>query len=301
MTMKKSTDFLTGEVIDLSTEIALVAPTDTPLYTMVAGRGQIVTAKDVTVTWREKELDGNRGTLKLEGAEAGSPIKSSRTMFDNYCQILEKVVSVSGTARAIKANGVGDEFLNEINDRLIELKRDVEWFFLQGTKTAEDTGTSTPRQMDGIINLVNANNVVDAATTALTEDMILDMLQKIWEAGALGSYTCFMNASEKRAFNNIFKNANNVRLLIDQTTNEFGVSVQRYDSDFGRIEVVLNRWMPSGTVLAVDLGFVEIAELRPAFYEDLAKTGDYFQGHVVVENTIKLLNSKAAGKIINLA
>jgi hypothetical protein len=272
---------------------------------MVAGRGQVVKAQDITVTWREKELNSDRGTLRVEGSEAGTAIQSSRSSVSNTCQILEKVTSVSGTVRALAVKGIGDEFLAEIQDRLVELKRDIEWYTLQGTKTAE-SGT-TPRQMGGVLNMVAAGNVVDLSADegvtpgTLTENSVLDMLQAMWEAGALGTYYCFMNATEKRTFNALFKDSSAARLLLDASVNKFGIMCQTYDSDFGRIEIILNRWMPADTIFAVDLDYVEIAELRPAFYEDLAKTGDYFKGHVVVENTIKLLNSKAAGKIINIA
>ena len=192
--MVKRKDFLENEVVDLTDEIKLVSPTDTPLTTMLMARGQVVPATDITVTWRERELNSNRGTLKLEGAEAGAVITSTRGSLSNVCQIIEKVTQVSGTARALQPKGVGDTFNAEVQDRLIETKRDLEWYFLNGTKTLESDGT--PRQMNGLMNLVNANNVVQTAG-ALTEDHFLDALQKMWEHGAQGAYLTFVNASQK--------------------------------------------------------------------------------------------------------
>lgn len=55
--MVKRSDFLTNEVADLKEEIKLVSPTDTPLTTLLMGRGQVVPATDITVTWREKQLN----------------------------------------------------------------------------------------------------------------------------------------------------------------------------------------------------------------------------------------------------
>ena len=92
--MVKRADFLENEVVDLTEEIKLVSPTDTPLTTLLMGRGQVVPANDITVTWREKELNSDRGTLKLEGAEAGDVITSSRKTLSNVCQIIEKVTQV---------------------------------------------------------------------------------------------------------------------------------------------------------------------------------------------------------------
>lgn len=55
--MVKRSSFENNEVVDLTEEIKLVSPTDTPLTTMLMSRGQVVPAKDITVTWREKELN----------------------------------------------------------------------------------------------------------------------------------------------------------------------------------------------------------------------------------------------------
>jgi len=295
--MIKRKDFLENEVVDLSEEIKLVSPTDTPLTTLLMGRGQVVPANDITVTWREKELNSQRGTLKLEGSEAGDVIVSNRGSLSNVCQIMEKVTQVSGTARSLNPKGIGDVFTSEVTDRLIETKRDMEWYFLNGTKTLEDT--NTPRQMGGLVNLVNTNNVVTTGG-ALTEDHFLDALQKMWEKGAQGAYFGFVNASQKRAINALAKAGNNVRYTLENGSvdNVFGVSVSKIVTDFGEVSLVLDRYMDDNTILNLDLDEVQIAELRATFYEDLPKAGDYFKGHVINESTIKLLNSYAGSKIL---
>jgi hypothetical protein len=295
---------LLGEVIDLATEIALVSPTDTPLYTILASRGLIVPAKDISVTWREKTLDQSIGTI-LEGAEAGASIKSTRGLISNLCQIMEKVTSVSGTERSLAILGIGDEFNAEVQDRLIETKRDCEWYFLQGTKTAESG--ATPRQMNGLLNMVNATNVIDLSNGSRTgfvgklqENDFLDSLQSIWNSGSQGEYFTFVNAHAKRAINDLLKTSTSTRYMATSGENTMGIIVNKIETDFGVINLVLDRYMPTTSVLTVDMDMVQIAELRSAFYEDLAKTGDYSKGHVVVENSIKLLNSYSGAKLINL-
>jgi hypothetical protein len=58
--------------------------------------------------------------------------------------------------------------------------------------------------------------------------------------------------------------------------------------------------MPENAILIVDLNEVEIATWRPVFFQELAKTGDDTRGQIITENTIKLLNSKAGVKIVNI-
>ena len=117
--MIKRSDFLENEVVDLREEIALTSPTDTPLTTLLMGKGKVVKAADITVTWRERQLNDARGTLKVEGSEAGEAIKSSRSTLSNLCQIIEKVTKVSGTAQALDPKGIGKSFEAEIADRLL--------------------------------------------------------------------------------------------------------------------------------------------------------------------------------------
>lgn len=297
--MVKRSDFLQNEVVDLAEEIKLVSPTDTPLTTLLMGRGQTVPATDITVTWRERKLNNQRGTLKLEGAEAGDAIKSSRGSLSNICQIIEKVTQVSGTAQALNPKGIGNSFQSEVSDRLTETKRDLEWYFLNGTKTLE--ADSTPRQMDGLMNLVNDENVIDGTGKTFSEELILDALQGMWDHGANGEYFSFVNASVKRMVNGLLKNGTNVKVDIDNSMDQvLGITVAKIQSDFGVINLVLDRHMVTDAMLTVDLEQVEIAELRGTFYEDLPKSGDYFRGHVLNESTIKLLNSYAGSKIINI-
>ena len=217
----------------------------------------------------------------------------------NICQIIEKVTQVSGTAQALNPKGIGNSFQSEVSDRLTETKRDLEWYFINGTKTME--ADSTPRQMDGLMNLVNDKNVIDGTGKTFSEELILDALQGMWDHGANGEYFSFVNASVKRMVNGLLKNGTNVKVDIDNSMDQvLGITVAKIQSDFGVINLVLDRHMVTDAMLTVDLEQVEIAELRGTFYEDLPKSGDYFRGHVLNESTIKLLNSYAGSKIINI-
>lgn len=296
--MVKRSDFLANEVVDLREEIALTSPTDTPLTTLLMGRGSVVPATDITVTWRERQLNDARGTLKVEGAEAGEAIKSSRSTLSNVCQIIEKVTQVSGTAQALNPKGVGKSFEAEIADRLLETKRDLEWYFLNGTKATESG--MTPRQMNGLVNLVNSGNVVDAAE-GLTEELMLNAMQKMWDHGSQGEYYTFVNAGTKRLINKLITTGANIRVNTSNGLNQvMGITVQKIESDFGTLNMVLDRHMDTNTMLIVDLDQVEIAELRGTFFEMLPKAGDYFKGHILNESTIKLLNSYAGAKLTNI-
>lgn len=287
--MFKYSDLLPNQVVDLREEISLVSPTDTPLTTMLMQMGRVVPATDITVTWMEKELNKLGSTaLKIEGADANQFTKTTRRQYSNLCQIMEVGTKVSGTVQALNPAGVEDAYVSEINDRMIELKVGTEHYFLNGVRTDEDG--STPRQMAGLMNLA----IQKASVGELTEEVLIDAMEEMFNAGVNGDVYLFTGAKLKRAINNIAKDANSTIFVANAGKNAYGILVQEIETDFGKISIVLDRHMKEGEMLLVDLNQVEIAELRPAFYEALPKNGDFFAGHILQENTIKLLNSKSA-------
>ena len=125
----------------------------------------------------------------------------------------------------------------------------------------------------------------------------------MWDHGAQAEYFTFVNATVKRLINKLAKSGDNIRFVKgdEGVGKAFGVTYNRFESDFGVLNMVLNRHVKADALLAVDLEQVQIAELRPTFYEDLPKGGDYEKGHIINESTIKLLNSYAGAKIINIS
>lgn len=299
--MRKYASVLPGELQDLTKEIALISPTDTPLTTLLYSMGKTVGATDITVSWRERDLHKPSSVLEnlmLEGAEAPDSIHSTRKMVSNICQIMSKATSISGTLNALNPYGIGNEYANEIADRLLELKRDMEYFFISGTKAVEND--STPRQMNGLMNLVGHS--IDLTSSELTEDVLIDAMEKMWECGVSSeNIYAFCGATIKRKINKLLADNSSTRIAAQLgQRHPLGIMVDKLVSDFGDFNLVLNRHMPKDAILIVDLNEVEIATLRPVFFQELAKTGDYTKGQIITENTIKLLNSKAGVKIINI-
>jgi hypothetical protein len=124
----------------------------------------------------------------------------------------------------------------------------------------------------------------------------------MWESGVASSNIyAFCGATVKRKINKLVAENTATRISAELgQKHPLGIMVDRLVSDFGDFNVVLNRHMPKDAILIVDLDQVEIATLRPVFFQELAKTGDYTKGQIITENTIKLLNSKAGVKIVNI-
>lgn len=94
---------------------------------------------------------------------------------------------------------------------------------------------STVRKTRGILDATRTNVITNAQPKPLTEAMVLDLLQKVWESGGIQvseTATIMCGATQRRALTNEFITTKNYR---DETRNVGGVSVDTIITDFGRL------------------------------------------------------------------
>ena len=284
--MIKTTNFTDLENINLTKEISLVAPQDCPLTTIIMGKGYDTTGSKI-VTWREKTLDNTEDISQVEGSTTDTFQSSARAEKSNVCEIFKKATSISGTADASSITGVSDLFAEEINDRLIEMKVNIEKKLINGTK---DDGSASPyvRKMDGLLAFALPENIVKSP--AITEPKIKETVKKLWDAGmSSGTYIAMVNADLKEDIDALY--ANKYSYIAQESL--FGLIVSSIQTNYGTIKLVLNRHMPTDKMVVFDPAFVKISYLRQPHFELLAKTGDSINGHVIGEMTLKMLNQKA--------
>ena len=77
-------------------------------------------------------------------------------------------------------------------------------------------------------------------------------------------------------------------------------SIDIYDSDFGQLEVVPDRFMRSRDCFLIETEMVAIAYLRPFRYWELAKTGDSERVQLLVEYCLEMRNEAAHGFVADL-
>ncbi|WP_137842579.1 DUF5309 family protein [Bacillus sp. 2SH] len=290
--MLDSKKLTTQENIHLTDEIALVAPIATPFFTLLMSKGLYVDSKGKFHTWREKTLDGTADITVDEGVDATQFVQSGRAELNNVMEIFYKATSVSGTAQA--TGKVGDLFAQEINDRLIELAIGMEKKLINGVK---NDGTSGKRQMDGLLKFVDAGNVVNGATlNVVTEKEIKSLARKLFDAGnENGEFFALVGADIKDQIDDLYK-ANYTYM---NPTKDFGIVVNSVETSYGRINFVLDRFMPADKIIAFDVNALKVAFLRQPQFEALGKTGDNIKGQVVAEASLEV-GSKKAVAVYNL-
>jgi len=71
-------------------------------------------------------------------------------------------------------------------------------------------------------------------------------------------------------------------------------------SNFGRHNILPNRFMRDATALVLDMDYWSIGELRPFQSVNLAKTGDSDKKQIKGEYTLIARNEKASGKVTDI-
>lgn len=140
---------------------------------------------------------------------------------------------------------------------------------------------------------------------ALAESDVLDLLQQVWDNGGIREQetaTLMVNSTLKRSLTYLFVTKKNYQ---EQTRNVGGVSVQTIETDFGQLNIMLNRYMPSGALSVVSLDecaptFLPIPGKGFLFVEPLAKTGASEKAQIYGEVGLKYGNEKAHGKLLGL-
>ena len=229
--------------------------------------------------------------------------------------ILRQDIGVSETQRAVNAAGFKDAYAYEIQKAVKRLAIKLEKIAFAALTTA--TGASgTSRVMRGFQYFLTTNTAYAGSGDA-THDGVLssqdfnDMLNTIYTAGG-NPEQVYVSPKIKRqisAFTLTQQNRN-----IAAVDKRLVSAIDFYDSDFGLIQVVLDRWVPesanattataSATATGGQLFFLQrnmnrLAWLRPMAHQLVGKRGDSVAGIVVGEVTLEVLNEKAEGRILS--
>ncbi|WP_042681984.1 SU10 major capsid protein [Anaerosalibacter massiliensis] len=271
--------------IDLSKELVMTDAVNLPFTSMILKNRDKATS--TIVNWDYEQLDSTRGLAK-EGSDVTEFEESNRTTGDsNVCQILRKAVNVSDTAQAVSEEHIADLFAHELSNRIVEIKRDLEYYLINGVKNDGNDGQA--RQMNGLLQFVKPENKTEV-TTALDLKKLQNMAKTMRKAGTAGQdlvLLCDYNTYDIVA--DLFFE----KTLYQGVTNEFGSPVQKLNLTYASVVPYVIDTMPENTCLMVNTDFLKLAELRALIYSDLAKTGSSRKGFIEMENTLKVLHPDA--------
>lgn len=217
-----------GNREDIYDVLQLVSPEETPIFTRLPD----AVANATQHQWAEYTLATATGNGQVEGATATGVTATSKARLSNYTEIFSTSGAVSGTQRKVSVVGEQDEFAFEMKKKMLEWKIQAEAdLILQASASGNST---TARSMNGVIASITTNIVTgSAATIALRESDFNDLLQKIFEAGAVAD-TCYVNGFNKRRISQFV--TSNSRFLPMDGENKLVNRISIYESKLPKLD-----------------------------------------------------------------
>jgi len=297
-----------GEREDLSDVIYNISPTDTPFLSSAAK----TQATAVLHEWQTDSLAAASSTnAVIEGDEATANAITATTRLSNSSQILDKVVTITGTQEAVDKAGRASEIAYQIAKAAKELKRDLE-SSLTANNAEVTGGSSTAREMGGLGAWVITNDVfgsggasgngigdtarTDGTQRVFTETQLKSVIKSVWNAGG-NPQIIMVGPFNKQKLSGFTGNSTRFDAGADAT---LYTSVDVYASDFGQTQVIPNRFSRDRDAWVLDMDYWGVAFLRDFSMHELAKTGDTEKRQLLVECTLESRNEGASGLIADL-
>jgi hypothetical protein len=297
-----------GNREDLSDVIYRIDPSDTPFMSGIEREK----ATAVNHEWQTQALAAVGTNAVLEGSDAVTDAVTVTVRTGNICQISDKVARVTGTQMAVDHAGRDNELSYQETLKGLELKRDME-YILVGTNQGKVSGdTTTARQLGTVLSWIkdNASEAGTAPATpgtnsrttgtqrAFTEAQLKDVLSQCWTSGGKPDVIS-AGAFNKQQFSTFVGRASPIE---DTKSKKIVAAVDAYESDFGQLKVVANRFQSTRDVFVFQMDMWALAFLngRKMVSIPLARTGDSERRQMLSEYTLVSRNQAASGIVADL-
>ena len=296
-------------------ELFTADPTQTPLLSMIGGlTGGKQTKNFEFPTAVLFDYPDAKQPEITEEASAKAPTASAiaRKQESNVIQIHQEVIDLtyfkqSNSGRFSGINGsnqTNDEKAWQIQQKLIKIARDVEFSFING-KYQKATAANVANKTRGMLELAATVSTVDASSGKLTTNMIKALMLEMADNGAyFNNMVLFAGAKQKQKITDLYEK----QLGYNQGAprNIGGMNITEIDTDFCKLGIVWDRFMPDDSILIADVAhiapmFQEVEGKGVLFEEELAKIGA--SDRIQIYGQIGLAHGPAFlhGSITNLA
>lgn len=266
--------------------------------------------------------------IQLEGDDATFASLTAPSRFGSHLQIASKTFLVSDSLEAVNKAGRKSEVARGAMVKMRELKRDMETRICQNgisTVGGAGTGRSTAgieawigdatASAGGAAFVVLATTLASATTPpvtsgtpgtaltdgtttgALTESSLKYALQAAWEAGGDPS-VILVTAKQKAAVDAFAGVATRFVDVAKASQASIIGAANLYVSDFGRHQVILNRYGRDSVVLCLDPSMWAVRYLRKPLKRELARTGDGTKYQIITEFALIARNNVANSKVV---
>ena len=304
-----------GNREDLSDVIYSISPTDTPIMSSI-GKTK---ATAVYHEWQTDSLAANTTANALvEGATASDITVSPTTRLGNYTQIVGKTVMVSGTLEAVDKAGRKSEKAYQLAKVSSEIKRDMETI-ITANQGQSAGNASTARTLGALLSYIKSNTSkngtattgvdpvtvgvstrTDGTTRTFTEAMLKTVIASVFSAGGTPS-ALFVSPTQKQVVSGFTGLAAQRYQVPTNGQATILAGADLYQSDFGVLSIVPDRFMRTRDALILDPEYAALAYLRPFQTNELARVGDAEKTQILAEFTLEVRNEAAHGGVFDLS
>lgn len=303
---------------DLSNELAILAPEETPILSLCS-KGK---ASATYTEWTVDSLAAPATTGISEGSDVTSFSDkfADRARLGNYIQLMRRDYIVSNLQQAVTSVGPANVAQAEAKS-MREIKRDIEATIASDNEMTVENGAGTPYGMRGlgkwIQSTAQATNPVPAAyrtpsgsiiSSTLSESSFNSMIGSIFARnGEMNSLTLVANVALRQLISNFTRatpSSAGVTYHVNQeaTSKQITLSVNLYDSDFGLVKIVNGNpsCMPTGSTnvgYVLNPKYIGFNTLIPMGATRLENQGGGERGFVDVAGTLVCKHPQAHGKI----
>ena len=304
-----------GNREDLSDVIYSISPTDTPIMSSI-GKTK---ATAVYHEWQTDSLAAHTTANALvEGATASDITVTPTSRLGNYTQIVGKTVMVSGTLEAVDRAGRKSEKAYQLAKVSSEIKRDMETI-ITANQGQSAGNASTARTLGSLLSYIKSNTSkngtsvtgvdpvtqgvstrTDGTTRAFTEAMLKTVVASVFSSGGTPS-ALFVSPTQKQVVSGFTGLAAQRYQVPTSGQATILAGADLYQSDFGVLSIVPDRFMRSRDALILDPEYAALAYLRPFQTNELARVGDAEKTQILAEFTLEVRNEAAHGGVFDLS
>jgi len=302
---------------DLSNELAILAPEETPILSLCS-KGK------AAATYTEWTVDSLAAPVTT-GISEGSDVTSfsdkfaDRARLGNYIQVMRRDYLVSNLQQAVTSIGPANIAQAEAKS-MRELKRDIEATIASSKEMTVENGAGTPYGMRGlgawVQSTAQGTNPVPAAyrtpsgsilTSTISESTFNGMIGSIFSVnGEMNSLTLVANTALRQLISGFTRSnpstaVSTYNVNQDATAKTVTLSVNLYDSDFGLVKIVNGN--PACMPVTTNIGYVinpkylGFNTLIPMGATRLENQGGGERGFIDVAGTLVCKHPQAHGKI----
>jgi hypothetical protein len=225
------------------------------------------------------------GQSLSEGADPKAFRGVDRTNPYNYTQIGQEAVQVSRTERKRETYGVADEYTHQVQKKFKELAIRMERALTTGLRYQ----SGSKRTMGGLFSFITTNS--RSGVVANAKSLVNSLVRDCYNAGGTPR-SLYVSPAVKVALS---ANIDPTLRRTSGSDTKVGYVVDSILTDFGTVEVKVDRHFPTTKGLLLQEEFDTRRVFDGYFHETLAQTGDSTKGEIVGEFSLEVKNQDAQG------